>query len=97
MWKKIFFQFGGCNQRLQPKFPSELENTLLKEKEDPFLFNLHRRTSQNMYLLWLEKSQMTLISIIELCFKIILDVLSHYSSPLYRNVCSHTAFRKKRT
>lgn len=45
-----------------------------------------------MYLLRLEKSQVTLISFTQFKlefnqFKIILGVLSHYSSPLYRNVC----------
>lgn len=48
-----------------------------------------------MYFLWLEKSPVTLISVTEVYFKIILGVLSHYSSSLYRDVCSHTAFRKK--
>lgn len=52
----------------------------------------NRRKSQNMYLLQLEKSQVTLISFTQFKlefnqFKIILGVLSHYSSPLYRNVC----------
>lgn len=42
------------------------------------VFNLEK--SHNMYFLWLEKSQVTLISVIEVYFKIILGVLSHYSS-----------------
>lgn len=38
---------------------------------------------------------MTLINVMEAYFNIFLGVLSHYSSLLCRNVCSHTAFRKK--
>lgn len=53
-------------------------------------FKLDRRKSQNMYFLWLEK----LISVTGVYFKIVLGVLFHYSSPLYRNVCSHTALGK---
>lgn len=56
-----------------------------------------RKRSQNIYFLWLDKSQVALISVIEVYLKIILGVPSHYLSPLYRSVCSHTAFRKKWT
>lgn len=58
------------------------------------VFNLDRRKSQNMYFLWLEESPVTWIGVIDVYFKIILGALSYYSSPLYSNVCSHTAFRK---